>query len=277
MSDFDTSASPIPHNPEPAPSLTPRQELEELLRTDKGRLGDVFNREGIEPERIAAELNVASPAFVYNQRRTIDALLDGRAVEGPVFRRQVLGVFKTQISRGRGVLSPGAMELLLRNRASIEAASADESPLEAAQEAAVEEREAENTLASLEGRAGIYAFSYGWYLEAPVDPERGNTLIKVGKSTNIAQRIRQHTSAARTHIPEPLALIRVYGTEDRAVDQVERDFHSLLHTAGHDNPRRTGREVGVEWFLTNEDFLDAIAKTIGLRTLYTGRSEFAED
>jgi hypothetical protein len=96
-------------------------------------------------------------------------------------------------------------------------------------------------------------------------------------SVNVAQRIRQHTSAARTHIPEPLALIRVYGTQDRAVDEIERAFHSLLHTAGHDNPRRNGREVGVEWFLTNEDFLDAIAKTIGLSTIYTGRSEFAEE
>lgn len=269
----DSDDVDVPQN-EFAP--TPRQELEALLATDKGRLGDVYNRAGMEPESVAAELNVSSPAFVYNQRRTIDAILDGRPVQGPVYRRQVLATFRTQEARGRGVLSPAAAELLAKNRAAVEAAGADEDSVQAAREAADEEREAENTLAALEGVPGIYAFSYGWYLESPVDPERGNTLIKVGMSANVAERVRQHTRLARAHIPEPLALIRVYSAGDQSAEYLERAFHSLLHTAGHDNPRRTGREVGVEWFLTNEDFLDAIARTIGLRTIYSGRSEFME-
>lgn len=269
----DAGEVEIPANETP---LTPRQELEALLATDKGRLGDVYNRAGMEPEQVAADLNVSSPAFVYNQRRTIDAILDGRPVQGPVYRRQVLATFRTQEARGRGNLSPAAAELLAKNRAAVEAAGADEDSVQAAREAADEEREAENTLAALEGVPGIYAFSYGWYLESPVDPDRGNTLIKVGMSTNVAERVRQHTRLARAHIPEPLALIRVYGAGELSAEYLERAFHSLLHTAGHDNPRRTGREVGVEWFLTNEDFLDAIARTIGLRTIYSGRSEFME-
>ncbi|TFB68193.1 GIY-YIG nuclease family protein [Cryobacterium glaciale] len=108
-------------------------------------------------------------------------------------------------------------------------------------------------------------------------PDRGNTLIKVGHFSNVAQRIRQHTSSAHTHSPEPLALIRVYSTAERDPEQVEHSFHELLRTAGHDNPRRTGREVCTEWFLTNEDFLDSMAKVIGLLTVHTGRSEFRND
>ncbi|TAM66467.1 MAG: GIY-YIG nuclease family protein [Microbacteriaceae bacterium] len=169
------------------------------------------------------------------------------------------------------------MKLLIANKAAIESALKDQDPVVEAEAAAKEEREAATTLASLEGIAGIYAFSYGWYLESPVDPQHGNTLIKVGESLNVAQHIREHTSKARAHMPEPLALIRVYSTGARAVTEVERAFHDLLRTAGHINPRRVGREVGVEWFLTNEDFLDSIAKVIGLRTLYTGRSEFATE
>lgn len=256
-------------------SLSPREELEALLASDQGRLGDVFNRAGMEPDAVARELDVSSSAFVYNMRRTIDAILDGRPVQGPAFRKQVLGAFGTQLARGRGVLTPAAVELLLANRAAIEAAGANEDPLEAAREAAAEVREAASTLAELAGVGGIYAFSYGWYLESPVDSERGNTLIKVGHSTDVGTRIRQHTSGARAHMPEPLVLIRVYATAERSTDAVERSFHDLLHTAGHDNPRRIGREVGLEWFLTNEDFLDSIAKVMGLRTIYTGRSEFA--
>lgn len=269
---FDEADVPVVEDP---PVLTPRQELEDLLRSDQGRLGDVMNRAGMDPEQVAAELNVSSPAFVYNMRRTIDSILDGRPVTGSVFRKQVLGAFRTQESRGRKALSPEAAQLLVINRASVEAAGLLEDPVEAAVEAATEAGQATATLADLEGVPGIYAFSYGWYLESPVDPERGNTLIKVGMSVNVAGRIRQHTSLARTHIPEPLALVRVYSTEGRNLDLVEHSFHELLHTAGHDNPRRTGREVGVEWFLTNEDFLDSIAKVLDLRTVYTGRSEFA--
>ncbi|MEO6533824.1 MAG: GIY-YIG nuclease family protein [Pseudolysinimonas sp.] len=264
---------------EPEAELVPRQEIEQLLESDEGRIGDVYRltKDGLSPQEIADRLNVASYAFVYNNRRHIDAVLDGRGVVGPVFRRQTMGVFSSLILRGRAVLSGEAMKLLLANRAAVEAAGADEDPVTEATAASEEEREAASTLTSLDGVSGIYAFSYGWYLESPVDPSRGNTLIKVGQSVNVAQRIREHTSKARAHMPEPLTLIRVYSTDGRDVGKLEHGFHELLRTAGHNNPRRTGREVGVEWFLTNEDFLDAIASTLGLRTLYTGRSEFAAD
>ena len=259
---------------------SPRDELEQLLETDEGRLGDVFRltREGLSPQEIADRLNVASIAFVYNNRRQAEAVLDGRPVNGPTFRKQTLSVFGRVLKRARTeVVSPDALKLLLANRAALEASEVEENPVHEAEAAAAEAVEASATLASLEGVPGIYAFSYGWYLESPVDADRGNTLIKVGMSTNIAQRIRDHTAKARTHIPEPLALIRAYGTGERNATETERSFHELLRTAGHLNPRRVGREVGTEWFLTNEDFLDSVAKVMGLRTLYTGRSEFATD
>lgn len=276
MTDHQTPSSEIDPVSEPT-ERSPREEIEELLASDRGRLGDVFRRPTMSPEEVAQELDVASFAFVYNARRMIEAIVDGRPVKGPAFRKQVLGAFRTQMARGKGRLSSEALELLERNRAAIEAAGALEDPAVAAREAEEEQIEAATTLRELEGVAGIYAFSFGWYLESPVDPERGNTLIKVGRSTNVAQRIRAHTSAVKTAIPEPLALIRVYATGERSPDEVERITHELLRTAGHNNPRRTTQEGGSEWFLTNEDFLDSIAKALRLRTVYTGRSEFATD
>lgn len=84
-----------------------------------------------------------------------------------------------------------------------------------------------------------------------------------------------------THMPEPLIVLRVFTAEPgRNMRDIEKTFHSLLKTAGHTNPRRTQlarKQVCQEWFLTNENFLDAIAKALGLRTELIGESEFARE
>jgi hypothetical protein len=262
--------------------LSPRDEIRELIATNEGRLGDVYRllQEGLSPEQIAERLNVATQSFVYSYRYQIDAALDGKPTSGSVLRRQAVSALNSLSKRGRGVLSPEAVKLLQANISAVENAGADTDPAAEAEADIEAEQSATMTLAELVGVPGIYAFSYGWYLESQVDPERGNTLIKVGQASDIAVRIRQHSSGARTHMPEPLALIRVYSTGARNPLEVEHTFHELLESAGHFNPRRTGksiREVGKEWFLTNEDFLDSIAKALNLRTLYIGRSEFAGD
>lgn len=258
-------------------STSPLEELERLLETDESRVGDVYRglAGGQSAQEIADSLNIATSRFVYNYRRRIEALLHGEPVAGTSLRAEVIGGFERQVQRGRTVLSGDAMALLLKNRASVEAGGDDSDPVAEASANAEELEEAASTLLDLSGVPGIYAFSYGWYLESLVDPERGNTLIKVGKSGDIGQRIRELTSGARAHMPEPLALIRAYTLDDADLGSLESSFHDLLRTAGHNNPRRTGREVGIEWFLTNEDFLDTIAQTLHLRTRYTGRSLFA--
>lgn len=259
---------------------TPRDEIRDLIATNEGRLGDVYRllQENLTPEQIAERLDVATQSFVYSYRYQIDAALDGKATSGAVLRRQAVGALNSLSKRGRGVLSPDALRLLQANMSAVEGAGVATDPAAEAEADIQEEESTALTLAELAGVSGIYAFSYGWYLESLVDPDRENTLIKVGQAVDVAARIRQHSSGARTHMPEPLALIRVYATGTRSPVDVEHTFHELLESAGHFNPRRTGkssREVGKEWFLTNEDFLDSIAKALSLRTLYIGQSEFA--
>ena len=81
-------------------------------------------------------------------------------------------------------------------------------------------------------------------------------------------------------MPEPLALIRVYGSPHfpDSLGHVERQFHDLLAAAGHENPRWSNarREVGREWFVTNRDFLDKVAGVIGLSIEFEGWSEFED-
>lgn len=146
---------------------------------------------------------------------------------------------------------------------------------EARADAEAEEQE-QSQIDGLDGVTGIYAFSYGWYLDNPLSEENDRTLIKVGRAKDVAARIRQHRTGARTHIPEPLITVRVFGTGDRDVDKVERAFQRLLKAAGHTNPRRDAsrkngwNEVGEEWYLTNREFLDAMASVLELRTIYAG-------
>ncbi|RZI96226.1 MAG: GIY-YIG nuclease family protein [Microbacterium sp.] len=294
MPDFEDHAEPVTNSQIPPPSTedvtsevvvdvpAPRAEIEDLLRDHEGRLGDVFrlSEQGLEPDQIAEALDVATSNFVYTYRYQSQAALDGKPTAGSVMRRQAVGALNTLIKLGRGRLSPDAMALLKSNLARVEASEDEADPVAAAEADSKEQFEAATTLGELAGVAGIYAFSYGWYLESLVDSGRGNTLIKVGRASDIANRIKQHTAGARTHMPEPLALVRAYEAGRDELHAIEKHFHELLETAGHFNPRRTGKstsEVGKEWFLTNEDFLDSIAKALRLRTLYIGQSEFSSE
>lgn len=261
--------------------LAPLEEIRQLLYEDQSRLGDVYRLYidgGLSPQEVADRLNIETPNFVYSYRAYIEAILNGKVSTGVQLRRQTASALRSLIKRNKTALSVEALNILNTHLALAEQAvtsddAADESLSEAEQD---EENRA--VTGALVGKIGIYAFSYGWYLENPVDA-KANTLIKIGKSENVGVRIRQHRLGARAHIPEPLVVVRVYGVGDRDLDQTERDFHRLLSTAGHDNPRRVvaqRSEVGKEWFLTNEAFLDAIASALGLRTEYIGRSEFVE-
>ena len=267
--------------PQPGP-LSPTDEIRELLRQDQTRLGDVFRglEQGLTAQGIAERHNVATPGFVYSYSAYIQAAVEGRFSSSPSVLKQTASSLRTLVRRARGAISADAFSLLQGRLTQVEQA-VDE--VTAPENVAAEEA-SENETLSVTDRVmnvpGIYAFSYGWYLESPLDPARGNTLIKVGKAEDVGRRINEHRNlAVRTHMPEPLALLRVYSAHGRNLTEVEQLFHRLLSTAGHDNPRRVlvGRssEAGKEWFLTNEAFLDACAEACGLKTEYIGGSEFA--
>ncbi|MCR2824414.1 GIY-YIG nuclease family protein [Microbacterium sp. zg.Y909] len=227
---------------------------------------------------MADRLNIETSNFVYSYRAYIEAILNGKISTGVQLRRQTASALRSLIKRNRSALSAEALRILNTHLALAEQATTSDAESDEATTEAEQDEETRVVTGALDGKPGIYAFSYGWYLENPVDA-KANTLIKIGKSDNVGERIRQHRVGARAHIPEPLVVVRVYGVGGRDLDQTEKDFHRLLSTAGHDNPRRVvaqRSEVGKEWFLTNEAFLDAIASALGLRTEYIGRSEFIE-
>ena len=262
-----------------AENRTPQEELEQLLAANSTRLGDVYRglKEGLNSAEIASQLNVDSSNFVSNYKVYIDAILYGK-VPARGYLRQAGASARSVLKAGRSELSQPAIELLKSHVASLEKAyesSLGEHPSADDQFVGDQDEELSAVLGRLASTPAIYAFSYGWYLESPVDAERGNTLIKVGQSEHVGQRIREHQSyAVKTHMPEPVAILRIYSLVSHDAKGAERLFHKLLTTAGHDNPRRAlvrGKsEVGKEWFLTSPDFLDAAAEACGLKTEYIG-------
>ncbi|MFI2294472.1 GIY-YIG nuclease family protein [Isoptericola sp. NPDC019571] len=230
--------------------------------------------EGLTAKEVADRLNVETAGIVYHYQAHASAALDGVVPSSPTVLKATASALNGLLKRGRTSLSPAALELLTTNRARVVAARDDVDPEQEARAEIEAERSEKDQVAALRGVAGIYAFSYGWYLESPLDPDGDNTLIKVGKARDVAGRIEEHRRGARAHIPEPLITVRVYAVGDRDLDRAERDFHRLLSTAEHGNPRReesvrrARNEVGREWFLTNRAFLDAIATALDLRTAY---------
>lgn len=263
--------------------LTPREEIAKLLEEDQSRLGDVYRLHVLEelgPQDVADRLNIGTIGFVYGYRSRIDAILDGKVTTGATLQTQVTAAVRSFVKRNKGQVSAAAAQLLVSNLALAEQALVELTSSDTSVDEPVRGDDAEVDAGHLDGKPGIYAFSYGWYLEKPVDEKSGNTLIKVGQTTDVGLRIRQHRGGARAHMPEPLVVVRVYSAGEGDPVAIERQFHRLLSTAGHNNPRRTStrraNEVGQEWFLTNEAFLDAIASVLGLRTEYIGRSAFVE-
>lgn len=283
--DYHSSGAGLPaevgeENAEEA--LNPSEEIDQLLYEDESRLGDIYRLhyvDGLTPQEVAERLDVATPAFVYAYRAFIDAMREGKYTPSVHRLKQARGTIRGLLKRNASALSPGGKELLRQRITEIER-RIDSSERQAAELDLPEESEDDaRDLAILEGKPGIYAFSYGWYLENPVDPNLNTTLIKVGRAQDMGQRIREHKRGARAHIPEPLVVVRAFSATNIDLVELERHFHRLLNAAGHDNPRREvvkRSEVGREWFLTNERFLDAIASALKLRTEFIGQSEFIE-
>lgn len=265
-------------------TLRPEAELEQMLLEDESRLGDVYRLQvvkGLGAVEIASELNVATPGFVYGYRATIDAIREGTFPEGPTSRKGVRSSLRSLIKRNAQALSRGALAILKSRLEQVDllVEQDDLGGLMDVENTLIEIEDASG-LSALDGIPGIYAFSYGWYLEHPVDERFNTTLIKVGRAEDMGRRIREHQAGARAHIPEPLVVVRAFRSNGHDLIELERTFHRLLTTAGHDNPRRSianrRNEVGREWFLTNEQFLDAVASALNLRTEYSGQSDFLE-
>ena len=81
--------------------------------------------------------------------------------------------------------------------------------------------------------------------------------MKVGKTDRFI-RTRVLEQARGTSMPEDPVILRAYHSDTQSPAQIEQTLHRLLESAGH--ARADGVVTGREWFATNLDYLDSVAR-----------------
>lgn len=141
--------------------------------------------------------------FAYSYGQLLDALIDG------VLPRNSAHIARQAAGRTRTLLkskswSPGARAWLEQLETQLDTLAADE-VVRAREEDEARDRteQAEDT-----GQPGIYVYALPHYLRYPYDPERGHTLLKVGRSqVDVYQRSAQQKRT--TALPEDPLRLRV--------------------------------------------------------------------
>ncbi|NYF96894.1 GIY-YIG nuclease family protein [Janibacter cremeus] len=235
-----------------------RQEIRAYLTEDETRLGDVYRlrEEGLSATEMAEKLGIPSVGFTYTYGQQLDALIEGSLPwKSAHLARQTAARARTLMKTKQW--SPAARSWLEELELQLDAIGSDEVTRAREEDAARDRTEQVED----SGKPGIYVYSLPHYLRNPYDPERGHTLLKVGRSqVDVFQRTAQQSRT--TALPEDPLLLRVYPTSPEDASAIERYFHTFLEDADH--LRNRSSRAGREWFLTTTKFLDRLALEKGL-------------
>jgi hypothetical protein len=205
---------------------------------------------------MADSAGIPNVGFAYSYGAQLDALLDERLpVNSAHLARQTAGRVRSWLKKHSW--TPQTESYLRSLEIRLEAIATDEVTL------AREESDAQKRTEEVERTQvpGIYVYALPHYLRHPYDPERGHTLLKIGRSdVDVFGRLSQQMRT--TALPEDPVLLRVYPVESERTAAIERYFHSFLEDADHS--RSAARRGGREWFLTTTKFLDRLAVEKGL-------------
>lgn len=244
--------------------VSARDKLAWVIAADPGRIGQVFRltAQGMGVREIADCLGLPNSNFVYLYWDLINACLDGKVSPVSVAAQEkAMAMMAGVVERAQAIPAP-ALRRLNTNRETVQAAYDAECEARGVREAARGVREG---LPSFRGFAGIYVYSYASQLNQPGP----NVMLKVGVSRNIGVRLRQQELGARGPVPERMVVCRVYA--GNGTRPTEKYFHDHLNEAGHANPHpgTPTNRTGTEWFKTNLDFLDELAESLGMITVYS--------
>jgi hypothetical protein len=242
-----------------------RLELEFLLRNDSRRLGNAYLARVDHPELNLTQLHqhteAANVGALSNLMAAIHAISDGTIPDKPSRARLVISNVRSLRKRAKEDPTRTYLDMLLLRLEEVagdpEAADAETEELVAASS---ELEEAAAT--ELHSASGVYVFTYPQYWRYPYREDSERRLLKIGQTGNNAWK-RVIAQAKSTGMPEDPQLLRVYVSADAGKD--EATFHRLLDAAEHE--RSKGKAAGTEWFATTTDFLDEIARTIGLKII----------
>ena len=124
-------------------------------------------------------------------------------------------------------------------------------------------------------KSGIYVYTYPHYRKHPeiesTDYPAERYHLKVGKTARTAKRRVSEQTAGMPEDPVPILLI--VGKNEKEfkdhppdlLDRVEKTIHEHLTIIGHAKLGNKGG--GKEWFLTNKETIESMAKLMGLKIL----------
>ena len=244
-------------------------ELKEALGSNTGQLGAVFRamESGtIKNVDLADQGIVANSGVAYQHKVGIRAILGEKFPKAPSLAaatgRRIGGLI-----RDNPDFSLPAKDYLAELRSALDEISQDASAQVAeekdfaAKSAAIE--------AKVEESAGVYVYTLPTFRKTPIKVDPDRYWMKVGKTKRFTKkRIKEQMRV--TGLPEDPLILRVYQTKEDRIDVVERDLHRLLIAAGHS--RTEGKTAGMEWFATNLEYLDTVAKALGC-TIVSGSDE----
>jgi hypothetical protein len=233
-----------------------KAEVEALLDADDTRIGETFrgDRAGLSPAQQAEQAGVGTQAYVYNNRKVILALTEGKIPERPSFAIIAARKVRAWLSDRTLTLSAELRQDLEETEALLALRAKDRDAQDD------EEQIATETTKKVVAAAvpGIYVYTLPHYWRHKVDPDNDQTYLKVGKSaTDVFSRVDQQRTTA---LPEDPVLLRTTPTDDSV--GLERKFHAMLDAADHH--RTASKKGGREWFLTSLRILDWYANNEGL-------------
>lgn len=252
----------------PIPSATVHAELSRALGEADTQLGLVF--QGIQAnesnKQMVENKRVANSGALATKRSTINVIFGRGYPNGPAISRMALSSIR-QLEKNNPWFSWETKQWLAPIKATLQS-NIDNPDSKAIDEEVSELDKISNTLETeLAKLGGIYVYTYSHYIRYPYDVESQKTLYKVGKSDR-NPKVRVLEQARSTSTPEDPVIVRVYTVPEGSLDtqtpkQMEEKYHTLLRAAKHTRPAvlLSNRE----WFLTDLDFLDAIAEVLGYR------------
>ena len=123
-------------------------------------------------------------------------------------------------------------------------------------------------------KSGIYVYTYPHYRKHPQIESTNDTAerfhLKVGKTVRTAKRRVSEQTAGMPEDPMPILLIvgmdeKEFENHPNLLDKVEKTIHEHLTIIGHAKLGNKGG--GKEWFLTNKETIESMAKLMGLKIL----------
>lgn len=243
-------------------TLSVDDELKGVLCDAPGRLGEtatLYFDGTTSPTEIANRGGAASAGAASNLIASINAVMYGALPKSASKATATASTVNSLIKNND--LSQAAQQRLNTLGAKLK----DVSNSAAAQDESIQEAVATSDELEKEIRTGVgvYVYTYPHYFNHPYRADSNQILLKVG-CTKVDALKRIGDQVRQTAAPEDPLFLRLYLTD--TPEAAEKQFHALLDAAQHARSGK-GKHAGKEWFCTSLDFLDEVAKVLGLEAL----------